>query len=619
MTLTGGTSIISRLSGVSLVELIAILRHRAGRHNRAQPCVAVDVSWLGYRWSNRAAGPVGQIISFASILCKEGVKVLLVADGTSRSDVKRASVHRETQRRFKREAGKQAMGDLIHARSRLTNAEYNGADERTALEAEVKALDQHVLKSSRSGVSMAPDFYDQLESALPRVQIGSRGGSVELVRAAYQADYAISAMAIADKVDVVVGNDGDYHTLIGDSSLSVASFKLERGEQIKEVVLTSGAFGTISEIAAVINLDPAAEAAKEKTDKTKRCVEAAHPLLNGRSADVRALTAVALGSDVYPKAVGNISTPARLSATLIGVEKDGGGYDELLNLLANQSVLSAPVLQVYVDAILYEPANLEGQRRSYLKEPPCGPLPNYLSDFAPAGSATIDGPTVCTCPGPGDGCNHRYLEAEGSITCSACSVRYCKTCVVDQSFVGNVVRKATGQDLLPESLVCLSCFTGNTVLPEYGNVSVREMKEALSVVAGNVGKEESLKRATADEIALLYKKYVVNKSAELCPDKIAQVKMPLFSSKRLSLSGPCPLNVTLSDDFSSLATFVQDETVSASDLVKIFDLMAAFVRLDSGAIDDPIRKKYSKVVPKNVMDMANEMRVDGGGRLELPD
>ena len=96
------------------------------------------------------------------------MKVLLVADGTARSDVKRASVHREAQRRFKREAGKQAMSDLTHARSRLTNADYNGADERAALEGEVKALDQCVLKSSRSGVATPPDFYDQLESALPR-------------------------------------------------------------------------------------------------------------------------------------------------------------------------------------------------------------------------------------------------------------------------------------------------------------------------------------------------------------------------------------------------------------------------------------------------------------------
>ena len=106
---------MSRLSGMSLVELVTVLRHRAASNNRTQPCVAVDVSWLGYRWSKRAAGPVGQIISFASILCKEGVKVLLVADGAARSDVKRASVHREAQRRFKREAGKHAVGEVLES------------------------------------------------------------------------------------------------------------------------------------------------------------------------------------------------------------------------------------------------------------------------------------------------------------------------------------------------------------------------------------------------------------------------------------------------------------------------------------------------------------------------
>ena len=48
----------------------------------------------------------------------------------------------------------------------------------------------------------------------------------------------------------------------------MASFKLERGENLKDVVLTSGAFGTMSEVATVINLDPAAEAAKDKNDET---------------------------------------------------------------------------------------------------------------------------------------------------------------------------------------------------------------------------------------------------------------------------------------------------------------------------------------------------------------
>lgn len=59
-------------------------------------------------------------------------------------------------------------------------------------------------------------------------------------------------------------------------------------------------------------------------------MEAAFPLLKGRSAEVRALAAVALGSDVYPKAIGNISTPVRLATVLIDIEKDGGGYDQLL-------------------------------------------------------------------------------------------------------------------------------------------------------------------------------------------------------------------------------------------------------------------------------------------------
>ena len=171
MTLTNGTDVISRLSGTSLAEIITILRHRARSNGRTQMTVGVNVSWLGYRWASYSAGPVGPIANFTLILCKEGEKVKWVADGLSRSSIKRASTLHEAQHRFKCEADKHAMSDLVHARARLTNVEYINAEEKAALEAKIKALDAYVLKSGKS----LPGEQRRNPSSLPTLGPGECG------------------------------------------------------------------------------------------------------------------------------------------------------------------------------------------------------------------------------------------------------------------------------------------------------------------------------------------------------------------------------------------------------------------------------------------------------------
>jgi len=99
---------------------------------------------------------------------------------------------------------------------------------------------------------ISADFYDQLGAALTLVSCGHRGGSVELVRAQFQADFFMAQGVLSGRTETVVANDGDFHILIGDESLSIKNFRIGDPDGICEIELASGSFATISEAVSCI-------------------------------------------------------------------------------------------------------------------------------------------------------------------------------------------------------------------------------------------------------------------------------------------------------------------------------------------------------------------------------
>ena len=66
----------------------------------------------------------------------------------------------------------------------------------------------------------------------------------------------------------------------------------------------------------------------------------------------------------------------------------------------------------------------------------------------------------------------------------------------------------------------------------------------------------------------------------------------------------------ISHDMKEGGSFMQREDLDAHDLVKITNLFSVFLVLDTHPTEN--LKKYSENVPKYVMDVAKESRVDEG-------
>mmetsp|Transcript_3652 Transcript_3652/g.8283 ORF Transcript_3652/g.8283 Transcript_3652/m.8283 type:complete len:164 (+) Transcript_3652:309-800(+) len=163
MTLTHGAYIISKLVGTSLGDVVTIGTKRAQSLGRSRAAIDIDVSYLGYRFSGQRSGPVGKIVAITSALCREGFLVRWVADGRVRSYVKRASAEREAERQYTREVSKQAMADLLHARTRLRDVAYASADEKASIDTEIRELEKIIAAAERkSDYAVPSDFSAQL-------------------------------------------------------------------------------------------------------------------------------------------------------------------------------------------------------------------------------------------------------------------------------------------------------------------------------------------------------------------------------------------------------------------------------------------------------------------------
>ena len=96
-------------------------------------------------------------------------------------------------------------------------------------------------------------------------------------------------------------------------------------------------------------------------------------------------------------------------------------------------------MKVYVDALIFEPGNLEGRKKTYLHGQPIN-IARYLADYAPSKSSIVAGPKILICPGPGNGCPHQYLYSETSIVCLCYKREFCHTCLHDSNKVLNIVK-----------------------------------------------------------------------------------------------------------------------------------------------------------------------------------
>jgi len=157
------------------------------------------------------------------------------------------------------------------------------------------------------------------------------------------------------------------------------------------------------------------------------------PLFSGEGDPLfRACIAVILGCNVYPGGVKGIG-PAKLNNMLrtLKTQQNNNILDKLLMAIAKNDDDDHAALETLSMAFCYEPSNDEDKANIspvYLYEKPTM-FTEYLSEYAPMdGSILIEkGPAYRVCKGFGPS-DHKYLEIEGTHTCSMCASVVCCFC-----------------------------------------------------------------------------------------------------------------------------------------------------------------------------------------------
>jgi len=110
--------------------------------------------------------------------------------------------------------------------------------------------------------------------------------------------------------------------------------------------------------------------------------------------------------------------------TIIQKSECHGSYSKLLAAVADwpsNEKYGKTELEVFVDAMMYEPADLSGHEgpHEYIFGKPKKNLCWYLEMLADDGDDVVDGPETLLCSDHScDDGKHLFLKAEGHVTCS---------------------------------------------------------------------------------------------------------------------------------------------------------------------------------------------------------
>jgi len=204
---------------------------RDGSQSAPSPSIIIDANQMGMKMLNMPGSPMLRIIAFAQKFAKEGIDVVIAADGTMRMHTKRASIQRAGNRECARITALTSKQELaIHLQSNNINNE------------KIAELQKIVTKTESSANNMLPDdFIDVLREEVDCLKTQSLGGDVMLKIAQYQADPMIARIILEGKADAVVSNDSDYAVYLGRKCLCIKeySYKIRDGS-IDKIILSTG-------------------------------------------------------------------------------------------------------------------------------------------------------------------------------------------------------------------------------------------------------------------------------------------------------------------------------------------------------------------------------------------
>jgi len=587
MGINEGSKIFHKLKDIRLPQLAAILRDlrpspSSPGPTQRRPCVAIDGNWI----CNRVGGIPGRLMNIAEAFVAQDINVIIVFDGAFRHHSKRVSTKRSADCEKARIKAIETRAALM----KLRNGGISDEAEEKKLSRNLKTLETQSVGGS--GNRFHPGFANAVVAAIEKKGTSSIQSRIALT----QADTVLAKLIVDGHADAILGNDGDFPVLIGGKGIAISDFKYDvRKKQLRDFTLATGFVSVLRRATRSISMSD------------DKILHAQFPLIDGRDDPrFRCLVAVCLGNDTCVSGVPGVAA-STLSAIIEASECDGD-YDKLLKAVAERprnKKYDASHLDVFVDAMMYEPADLSDHagQHEYMFGKPKKKLCQYLEMFTDEGDELVDGPETLVCcgfSGDDDG-KHSFLKAEGFETCSndECKAILCRFCCMESAD--------------KKQRYCCGCYVEEVVDMSYNGPTYDDMKSELA----RNDKEYIASNMSYLELKEYYLKIVgeekFSKLDNLVENKVEYPVLPTGA-----LNDNDQLSTALSFDFCDGGRFLSDPTLDDGSVIAAVNILGALVDY---SVEDPETASKKKtyevhgVVPTLLRKFAEGARADDGIRV----
>lgn len=649
MGIKGAHSFTHSISKVTIGELLQIAKGRKKCNNQstagvvadtigARPTIDIDASWIfrstGIKLDNR----LDWMMNLALELVRNGFIVVFVCDGENRHHSKRATVERKAKYQ------KVAIDTYIKKAELMKLAEMrinsNSIEEINQIIVKENAL-SNKLKTMETNqqatkINVGDEFFINIQNAIEDIDLLQTKfyqiGYILVVKSEFQADSVLAYRCVMGLSDIVFSSDSDLVALAGSCCLGIKSYKFNeksKYDKLSEIILYTPSSVVLNQVLESIHL----------CINSTRVMQSDHNFFDDEVDDIRirGLIAVGLGCDVYLPGINNLgkakmkkfiddadiltfeniidfyysflnkkkvcrkrkdSNEHNTSVDDININNLNNMDNNLDTFISKEIFIDA--MNVYVDALIYEPANyyedeiIEEKAKYITKDIPIR-LHKYIEAFSsndPNISIYESGNNVMECIGTGCG-EHCFLDYEEHFKCTACKNVICKYCMIDDNNIN----------------YCYQCYLSEIAVVSNkvtNQPTMREMRKELLEIGVETTNDDNI-----SDITDLFDAMIENKSdySYALSNTFDEVTLPLYPSTYLDSE-----SILFRFDPKNGGSFIRNNLCSLNNKLDIIILMSKLVQTGNAKFKSGIDNMYS-ILPDIIVNFAERSRLHSGYRL----
>ena len=206
--------------------------------DKNKPTIDIDGNLLGFKFKDKAGGPVYEIMRCVDVALKSGFKVNVVVDGDSRHSAKRASYTRS----FKREMHRL---EAIDFERKLTISLQDGSPRESS-----NRISKQLQKARKLASNLLlPTFSEQMYESI----LNHNHSDLQYIKSKdFQADPIIAKRSIDGVSDVIWSSDSDF-AVHNPNAILIKDFKYSRSSHNPDdIVLWTGNNSMVEKISALL-------------------------------------------------------------------------------------------------------------------------------------------------------------------------------------------------------------------------------------------------------------------------------------------------------------------------------------------------------------------------------